>query len=89
VDEERLACRRAAALALRGYGDAAIRADLARRVLPADAITGALAGLPPEHERIRELLRSERPTRQQMRRLAARGFSRETLDDLAAFAPEP
>jgi SOS response regulatory protein OraA/RecX len=89
VDEERLASDRAAALARRGYGDAAIRADLARRVLPADAIAAALAGLPPEPERIRELLGPEVPTPQQVRRFAARGFSRETLDDLAAFAHEP
>jgi SOS response regulatory protein OraA/RecX len=89
LDEERLASDRAATLARRGYGDAGVRADLARRGLPADAIAAALAGLPSERERIGDLLGHEGPTPQQVRRLAARGFSRETLDELAVFAHEP
>ncbi len=88
VDEERLARDRAVALADRGYGDAAIRADLEGRALPPEAVTEALAGLPPERERARDLLGSEQAGPAQLRRLAARGFSGEILDDLAMFAPE-
>lgn len=88
VDEHRLARDRGETLARRGYGDAAIRADLARRGLPSAAIAEALSSLPPERERATQIVGSERPTPAQVRRLAARGFTPETLDDLAAFAQE-
>jgi regulatory protein len=88
VDEERLACDRAAALASRGYGDSAVSADLARRGLPSDAIATAVSRLQPEVERARGLVRAERLTPRMVRRLSARGFSRETLEDLGGFAHE-
>ena len=48
LNDERTAGLRAAALADRGYGDAYIRADLARRGLPTES---ALASLEPESMR--------------------------------------
>ncbi len=48
LDDERTAALRASRLAERGYGDAYIRADLARRGLDAEA---ALASLEPEAKR--------------------------------------
>lgn len=83
VDDERVAATRAAALARRGYGDAAIRSDLRRRLLSSDAVDAALAGLEPEHERARQVVREARDRRAALRRLAARGFDRDVLAELA------
>ncbi|HZD88000.1 MAG TPA: RecX family transcriptional regulator [Gaiellaceae bacterium] len=88
VDDSRVARIRAETLAWRGYGDAAIRADLERRHLPAEAVEEALAALEPEAERVRNLLQREHATPAVLRRLAARGFDRELLGELAAFARE-
>jgi SOS response regulatory protein OraA/RecX len=89
VDDARLARRRAELLARRGYGDAAIRADLRRRLIPAEAVDDAVAGLEPERDRVQSLLEGQGPTPALLRRLAARGFSRDTLGDIeAAFAHE-
>jgi SOS response regulatory protein OraA/RecX len=89
LDDSRLARGRAELLARRGYGDAAIRADLRRRQIPAEPAADAVAGLEPELERSRRLLEGESVTPALLRRLAGRGFSRETLDEIAsAFAHE-
>lgn len=88
VDDTRVASGRAAALARRGYGDAAIRADLARRLVPPDAVAAALAELEPEPERARRLLDEARDSADAARRLAARGFDRELLAELTPFAQE-
>jgi SOS response regulatory protein OraA/RecX len=90
LDDARLAESRAELLARRGYGDAAIRADLRRRLIPAEAATEAVAGLEPELDRARRLLESERVAGPKLlRRLASRGFARDTLDEIAAtFALE-
>jgi 1,2-diacylglycerol 3-alpha-glucosyltransferase len=89
VDDARLAVSRAELLARRGYGDAAIRADLRRRLIPADEAADAVAGLEPERERVRRLLETQRSSAGLLRRLAARGFSHDTLDEVAsAFAHE-
>jgi SOS response regulatory protein OraA/RecX len=89
VDDARLAENRAALLARRGYGDAAIRADLRRRQVEPDAATRAVASLEPEPERLRRLLEFQSLTPALLRRLAGRGFSRDALDEVAsAFAPE-
>jgi SOS response regulatory protein OraA/RecX len=89
LDDARLARNRAELLARRGYGDAAIRTDLRRRLIPAEAIAEALAGLEPELDRIRPRLEGESVSPALLRRLAARGFSRETLDEVAtSFAHE-
>jgi SOS response regulatory protein OraA/RecX len=89
VDDARLAEDRAELLARRGYGDLAIRADLRRRQIASEAATNAVESLAPESERIRELLAGKSITPALLRRLAGRGFSRETLDEVASsFAPE-
>jgi SOS response regulatory protein OraA/RecX len=89
VDDARLAEGRAELLARRGYGDIAIRADLRRRQIASEAATSALDSLAPELERVRELLEGRSLTPALLRRLAGRGFSRETLDEVASsFAPE-
>jgi SOS response regulatory protein OraA/RecX len=89
VDDARLAESRAAVLARRGYGDAAIRADLRRRLVEPEAAAGAVASLEPEPERLRRLLESQSITPALLRRLAGRGFSRDALDEVASsFAPE-
>jgi SOS response regulatory protein OraA/RecX len=89
VDDARLAETRAAVLARRGYGDAAIQADLRRRLIGAEATADAIAGLEPELSRVGPLLAGRDASPALLRRLAARGFSRDTLDEVAsAFAPE-
>src|SRR6266516_6902781 len=51
VDDARFASGRAQTLAARGWGDAAIRADLERHGLDAGPVTEAIAALEPERER--------------------------------------
>jgi SOS response regulatory protein OraA/RecX len=89
IDDSRLAERRAELLSRRGYGDAAIRADLRRRLIDPEVAANAVAALEPELERLRRALENERVTPGLVRRLAGRGFSRDTLDQVAsAFALE-
>lgn len=84
VDDARFAASRAAVLAGRDSGDALIRDDLERRGVGRDAIEEALAGLPPEPERARAAL--ERGGPGILRKLGARGFSPDVLEELAAVA---
>jgi SOS response regulatory protein OraA/RecX len=89
VDDARLAESRAELLARRGYGDAAIRADLSRRLIAPDVAAGAVRGLEPESERLRRFLGNKTVTPAVLRRLAARGFSRDALEEIASsFALE-
>ena len=89
VDDARLAEQHAGLLARRGYGDIAIRADLRRRQIASEAVTNAVESLAPESERARELLEGKSITPALLRRLAGRGFSRETLDEVvSSFAPD-
>jgi SOS response regulatory protein OraA/RecX len=89
VDDARLAESRAGVLARRGYGDAAIRADLRRRLVGAEAAEDAVSALDPEPARVRRLLTGKDVTPALLRRLAGRGFSRDTLDEVASsFAQE-
>jgi SOS response regulatory protein OraA/RecX len=89
LDDARLAESRAQQLSRRGYGDVAIRADLRRRLIPAEAAAEAVAALEPELERSRRLTEGKAITPGLLRRLAGRGFSRDTLDEIAAeFAQE-
>jgi SOS response regulatory protein OraA/RecX len=83
LDDSRLAEARAERLSRRGYGDAGIRADLERRLIPADTAADAVAALEPEFERARRLLAGQSLTPALLGRLAARGFSRDTLDEVA------
>jgi SOS response regulatory protein OraA/RecX len=83
LDDARVAESRAELLARRGYGDAAIRADLRRRLIPAEAAADAIAALEPELDRARRLFREQAITPAVLRRFAGRGFSRDTLDEFA------
>jgi len=84
IDDARLAASRAEQLARRGYGDAAIRADLRRRLIASATAAGAVAALEPEPERLRRLLAGQNVTPALLRRLSARGFSRDALDEAAS-----
>jgi regulatory protein len=86
VDDARLAHARARALADRGYGDAAIRADLEREGVAAEEAAAALAALDPERERAERLLGDGERGPRELRRLAARGFEPATIAELAPFA---
>jgi len=89
IDDARLVESRAEALARRGYGDAAIRADLRRRLIAPEAARSAIAALEPEAARLRRLLENETVTLALLRRLAGRGFSRDSLEEVASsFALE-
>jgi regulatory protein len=82
VDDGRFAAARAAVLAGRDSGDALIRDDLERRGVAAEAIADALAALPPEIERARAAIARRGPGA--LRRLAARGFAPDVLEELGA-----
>ena len=89
LDDTRVAQARAELLARRGYGDAAIRADLQRRLIPASAAAEVVAALEPELERARHLLVGQDVTPAVIRRLSGRGFSRDTLEEVTTpFAQE-
>jgi SOS response regulatory protein OraA/RecX len=81
VDDSRFARNRAAALAERGYGDAAIRLDLERQGVGSDAREEALAAIEPELERARVLVRRRGEGPRTARYLAARGFGEDTVAD--------
>jgi SOS response regulatory protein OraA/RecX len=70
LDDTRAAVGRAAALAGRGYGDAAIRFRLEQEGFAAEDVSEAIAGLEPEQERANRLAERGRTARW----LAARGF---------------
>jgi regulatory protein len=84
LDDARVAESRARDMARRGYGDAAIRSDLRLKRIESDTIATALEELEPEAERAQRVLAGKERTPTVLRRLAARGFSRDTLDELAA-----
>ena len=79
VDDERLARRRAVALAGRGWGDAAIEARLAGDGLPARQVESALADLEPEAKRAARVI-AGLPLRKAWALLHRRGFDTETLE---------
>jgi regulatory protein len=89
VDDRRLAGSRAAALARRGLGDAAIRDDLERRGIDPVLVEEALAGVEPEAIRARELVRERGATPRTARLLTARGFGEDAVGDaIAGWAAE-
>jgi SOS response regulatory protein OraA/RecX len=79
VDDARAARARAVALAGRGYGNAAIDADLERRSFPAAVRADAIAALPPETERLEEILPILGRGPRAGRHLARRGFGEEAI----------
>jgi regulatory protein len=86
VDDDRFARSRAEALAGRGYGNAAIRADLAGQGVAREACEAALAELGPEAERAARIVQQRGRGARTARYLAARGFRDETVE--TALGPD-
>ena len=80
VDDRRLAARRASALAVRGWGDAAILAHLEAEAIAGEDARETVAGLAPEEERARALAEAEPNPRRAWALLARRGFSEEAIE---------
>jgi regulatory protein len=74
LDDERFARTRAAALAARGYGDAAIRFDLERQGVAAELAEGVLGDLEPERNRAARVAAAAGGGVRAARVLARRGF---------------
>jgi SOS response regulatory protein OraA/RecX len=91
VDDARLARTRATSLAERGYGDAAIDADLARKGIAAAVRAEAIRGLPPEPERIRRIVERRGSGPRTARFAAQRGFGEEAVEAAGGvdFANDP
>jgi len=83
VDDARFAAGRAAALAERGQGDAAIRFDLERQGLSDELVTDAIEALEPERERAKRLAERRGRGPKTARWLAARGFEADTVEEVA------
>jgi SOS response regulatory protein OraA/RecX len=83
VDDERFAERRAAALAERGYGDAAIDADLERQGIAANLRREAIEELPGEAERAAAVVARRGTGPRTARFLAARGFGEDAIEAAA------
>jgi len=80
LDDERAARSRARALAERGYGDAAIRADLRRRGIAREALEAALGELQPESERAAAIVVRRGGGAATGRLLARRGFAEDAVE---------
>jgi regulatory protein len=79
VDDDRFAAARAGHLAARGYGDAAIAADLEQRGVEPSRAAGAIAALTPERERALEILTRLGAGPKTATQLARRGFGEEVV----------
>ena len=90
VDDERFARSRAAALAGRAYGDAAIRHDLEGQGVAAEAVAGALEALEPEVDRARRVVARRGRGPRTARYLAAKGHAQDTVEEAleAAFGQD-
>lgn len=84
VDDARLATARAESLAARGFGNAAIHADLERHGVDASVAAEAIAALAPEPERARALVARRGRGARTARYLASRGFEQEIAAEAAA-----
>jgi SOS response regulatory protein OraA/RecX len=91
VDDERFALNRAATLAARGYGDAAIAADLELRGIGPDAAARALEELEPEAGRAAAIASRRGLSPRTARFLAGKGFSGEAIEAACGvgFANDP
>ena len=87
VDDARFAETRAAALASRGYGDAAIRWRLEHEGVEPGLVAAACAALEPERERAARIVAARGMTAATARLLARRGFAEDAVE--AAVALEP
>jgi SOS response regulatory protein OraA/RecX len=90
VDDARYAHARAAALAERGRGDAAIAWELERQGVASDLVDAALAGVAPEAERAAALAERLGRSPSTARLLARRGFGAEAVESAlgGTFAAE-
>jgi len=86
LDDGRFATGRARSLADRGYGDDAVRFELDREGVDAEQIDAAVAGLAAERERAVSVLRGSRSPLAGIRKLAAKGFSADSIEAAAAEA---
>ena len=80
VDDARAARGRAAALAERGWGDAALEARLEADGFPGDLVHAAVSELPPESERARAAAAGAGSPRKAWAYLARRGFSADAIE---------
>jgi SOS response regulatory protein OraA/RecX len=84
VDDARFAHTRAASLAERGRGDAAIRWDLERQGVATELVEAALEALVPERDRALALAARHGATAATARLLARRGFGEEAVEAACA-----
>jgi regulatory protein len=80
VDDARYATRRAASLADRGHGDAAIRWRLEGEGLPPSLVADAICALEPESERARRVVAARGAGVRTARELARRGFGEDAVE---------
>lgn len=86
LDDARFASGRAAALAARGRGDAAIRWELERAGLTEELVERALAELEPERERAERVAAEVGGGRRAALLLARRGFDPDTIAEVVDAA---
>jgi len=84
LDDERAARSRARSLAERGYGNAAIRADLERRGVAGETIEAAVGELEPESERAAAVVVRRGGGASTARLLARRGFAEDVVETAMA-----
>ena len=87
VDDARFAERRAQLLCERGWGDAAIAADLEQQGVEAEPAAAALALLEPESERARRIAEHRGPGPKTASYLLRRGFDEDVVRPLVAGEP--
>ena len=87
LDEGRFADERARVLAERGRGDGAIRFELEREGLEAEAIEAAVGELEPERERAERLVLHRGASPATARLLASRGFDEDVVTGAVAREP--
>ena len=83
LNDHAYAFGRAESLAERDYGDAAVRHILEQEGVASGLIEEAVVSLEPESARAQVLLARAGDRRRALRRLIARGFSSETIEDAA------
>jgi regulatory protein len=91
VDDARFSRNRAEALARRGFGDAAIRHDLAGQGVESELAEAALLELDPETERARLVVERRGSGPRTARYLAAKGFGEDAVEAALGrgFANDP
>lgn len=83
LNDHSYALERASSLTERGYGDKAVRYILEQERVASELIEQAVSTLEPELERARAIAERIPDRKRLFARLARRGFSRETIEELA------